>query len=162
MIKRFLVPSTFLLFAGTMSGQTNTNNGQAATYMWGQKATSTVRGTPATQFWFLLDAVQGRSYCVEAFNFEGSFGDKIVDPELTVYQDYGITPITNNNDANEEPFATVLSRACWVHNLPDQNVFVKLFPHDAGVPNTPVSFASSKPPCSATGSSLPAITTPSR
>lgn len=125
-MKRFLEFSIGLLVAGSLLAQSNTTPGTAADYYWGQKATSTGGGMVSPSFWFKLQAVTDRSYCVEAGNFEGSFGDKLVDPSLFVYRQDTTTFITSNDDAVHEPLGFFGARACWVMTLSSQTVFVRL------------------------------------
>ncbi|MEO8431532.1 MAG: hypothetical protein ABI592_08485, partial [Acidobacteriota bacterium] len=121
---------TAFLVSGTLLGQNNTTQNTAAAFQWGQKATSSLSGS-TSQYWFQLAAERGRSYCVEAGSFEGSYGDKIFDPELVVLDANGTTAIADDDDIREEPSkGLILSRACWVHTLGTQNVFAKLFPHN--------------------------------
>lgn len=94
-MKRFLEFFIGLLVAGSLLAQSNTTPATAANYFWGQRATSTAGGTVPPAFWFKLEAVMDRSYCVEAGNFEGSFGDKVVDPSLSVYRQNTTTLITS-------------------------------------------------------------------
>lgn len=142
-MKRFLVACALALFARVVPSQTNTTAATAADYFWGQKASSRIDLATPTQFWFALAARQGRGYCVEAGNFvgdSGAVGDKFADPELTVYQADHVTVIASNDDATQEPFGRFLSRACWVHNLPSQEVLVKLFPNPASfVPSSAIT-----------------------
>ena len=132
-MKRLLVSSALVLLAGSALAQTNTTSATAASFFWGQKATSFMNGTTPTQFWFLLDAEQGRSYCVEAGNFEGAYGDKNPDTQLIVYHNDGVTSITGNDDAVEEPRGHFLSRACWIQTAPSELVKAKLFPRDSTI-----------------------------
>jgi len=137
-MKRLLACAALLLGTGDLIGQTNTTSALAADYLWGQKATSAVNGTTLTQFWFSLKATQGRSYCVEAGNFEGTFGDKAADTELTVFGPNDTTVIAANDDAFEEPSGLLHSRACWVQPATER-IYVKLLPHSSTVPSTLVT-----------------------
>ncbi|MEO8431537.1 MAG: hypothetical protein ABI592_08510 [Acidobacteriota bacterium] len=137
-MKRLCVCCAFLL-AAPLPGQNNTSFGTAASYFWGQKATSFVSGAANTQFWFVLEATAGRSYCVEAGNYEGGYGDGSPDMELSVLGGNAVTVIRGNDDAGEEPKGFVNSRACWVHTFPNPTVFVKLIPHAASVPASAVT-----------------------
>ena len=100
-MKRLLACAALLLGTGDLLGQANTTSALAADYLWGQIATSAVNGATSTQFWFVLRAIQGRSYCVEAGNFEGNFGDKTTDTELTVFRGNATKVIAGNDDAFE-------------------------------------------------------------
>lgn len=128
-----------LTSAAPLIGQTNTAANTSASYMWGEKATSSVNGLATTQFWFRLPAIQGRSYCVEAGNFEGAYGDKSLDLELAVFGANGTTYIADNDDTREEPGGGINSRACWVQTLSSQNVLVRLSPHSSGGPTGAVT-----------------------
>ncbi|MEO8431533.1 MAG: hypothetical protein ABI592_08490 [Acidobacteriota bacterium] len=127
-MKRILASAAFLLVSAVLMGQANTTPGMAAQQVWGQKTLSYVNSATPTQFWFALEAVSGRCYCVETANYETGYGDKFMDTKLTVYRQDHATPIVVNDDNNEEPKGYFLSRACWVHNLPNETVFVKLAP----------------------------------
>jgi hypothetical protein len=126
-MKRVLATSAFLLIASALPAQSNSTRPNAANYFWGQKATSTISGT-TSEFWFVLVAIQNRSYCVEAGNYEGPYGDKVIDPALNVFPVGSTVPIASNGDALEEPVAVGLPRACFIHPLPDQRVFVQMVP----------------------------------
>ena len=93
----------------------------------GEKATSVVSGS-TSEFWFVLVAIHNRSYCVEAGNYEGPYGDKSIDPALNVFPVGSLVPIASNGDALEEPVAVGLPRACFIHQLPDQRVYVQVLP----------------------------------
>ncbi len=127
-MKKILASSAFLLVAAALSGQANTTSGTAANYFWGQTATSGVSGT-TSQFWFVLSAVHNRSYCVEVGNFAGAYGDKVVDPALSVYPIGSTIPMVTNDESAEEPLAALLPRACFVYPLPDNLVYVRVSPN---------------------------------
>ncbi len=133
-MKALLVSFGLALVAASLSGQANTTPAKAADYFWGQKATSVVNAAGSSQFWFYLDAYQGRSYCVEAGNSESSTGDKLIDPIVVVFRADHTTEIVDNDDALEEPSGSLLARACWVHTFPSDRVYVLLLPNAPSLP----------------------------
>jgi hypothetical protein len=137
-MKQVIASSALLLLTGTILGQVNTSPGTAAPYFWGQKATSSINGATPTQFWFFLIGQTGRSYCVEAGNYEGIFGDRFVDSELNVFLADQVTLIAHNDNAAEEPLGYVNSRACWIQPS-NPFAYVKLSPHSSLVPSSLVT-----------------------
>ncbi|MEO8431539.1 MAG: hypothetical protein ABI592_08520 [Acidobacteriota bacterium] len=137
-MKRFLVSSVLLSAAALLPAQTNTSAANAADYGWGHKATTVVSGATSSQYWFVLRAIPGRCYCVETANFEGSYGDKNVDTIIDVYRQDQTTLITENDDTLEEPPSFFFSRACWIHNFPIENIYVRVSPNAPTVPTSAI------------------------
>ncbi len=130
-----------LFCASVAMAQVNTTPFQAAGVTWGQKVSSLIGPGASTEFWFAGIVRPGRSYCVEAGNFEGAvpgtstFGDHVAFVNLSVYLNDSTTLIVSRNGAAEEPFGFGGARACWIATVIDTNR-IKLTPQVAVVPAT--------------------------
>ncbi len=134
-MKRFLGFAAGFLLVGTVLAQpANVSVATAANSQWGQHLITRADGTATPfQFWFRVQTVAGRSYCVDTGNMEGEqYGDQSADTVLDVFQADGTTLIVHNDDLTNEPLAFHYSRACWIPSVAQEGTtYVKLTP--AGV-----------------------------
>jgi hypothetical protein len=122
-MKKLLAGLVCFLAFGILVAQANTTAGTSASVAWGQTLLTRVRGTPASQFWFLSSVTRDRSYCVETGNVQNgslTFGSPDTVIEVT---DVAMTTLAINDDAPAEPKGRFLSRACWVQPASSGSVF---------------------------------------
>jgi hypothetical protein len=132
---RRLAAATFAVLASSaLHAQTNTSFGTGASLAMGHTARSHI-GPGATEFWFKVTTIGGRSYCAETAHQDGVSGDTdaVADTFLEVFASDGTTLLASNDDTGEEPANFNFSRACWIPTAVNLNA-VKLRPFSSTLP----------------------------
>jgi len=135
-IRRLAAFTFAILLSSAVRAQTNTNFDTAASLSIGHPALSHI-GPGSSAFFFLFQAVPGRSYCVETSHDHGQSGYTQAIPHavVTVINTNQFTVLSSSNSAPQEPFQKNLGRACFIEPVggtPHDN-YVELFPAESSL-----------------------------
>lgn len=118
-MRRILGLTLIGLLSAVTAWADNTTAFGAYSIMPGGTPAEAFLDSTATERWYAFGVLDGRSYCAETqggVHFDSDPSAFFIDTVLTIFHQNSTTTIVSNDDTDTEPFASTLSRTCFIAN----------------------------------------------